>query len=438
MATIVWTSPRGKAEAYVELLTTAQQAEPAQAKLLTTDDVLGSPTSPDPGAPLTETLDDIEAILEADVPNNRPGYTSRFVWVNPASDRIGSMFAGVEVTAQPAAWLTEADVPPGNNFWWVQYGSAGGSGSGSVTRGGSGTASVPGGGPSGGGARHEWRCSRADIIEALPIFFTNPLGGAPGAAVVTTSISIISGNPGLSGAMNIIAGTRLRHTAGGGGPGLAGTSSGTGGAGAGGGEVGNGGAANFPGAPFDQGGTTVNSTIFNSRGGAPSNTRNTTGASGTSNYAMDGGSGGGSNGNSASIIHAGRSKRGGCGGGHGGSAFLNGGAPSRASDGGNHDVETLGAPWGGGGGPAGVGSGASGGAGPDGSIDEGGQGGGGGMGAQGDSSGTAVGGTGGPGGFPGGGSGGGGGSRSSVLSGTATSGAGFKGADACTILTITL
>lgn len=435
--TLVWTSPRGKPDAYVELLTTAQQAEPAQAQVLTTDDVVGSPTSPEPGEPLTETLDEIEAILEADVPNNKPGYTSRFVWVNAASDRIGTMFAGVEVTAQPAAWLTEADVPPGNNFWWVQYGSGGGSGSGTATRGGSGSANVPGGGPSGGAARHEWRCSRKDIIDALPIFFTIPLGGAPGAAVVTTSLSVVNGNSGVAGAMNVIAGTKMRHTAGGGGPGLAGTSSQTGGAGAGGGEVGNGGSANLPGAPFDQG-PSVSTTTFSSRGGAPANTRTSTGASGVSNYAMDGGSGGGSNGNVAAIIHGGRSKRGGCGGGHGGTSFLSGAAPARASDGGNHDVETLGTPWGGGGGIAGVGSGADGGAGADGSIDEGGQGGGGGMGAQGDSSATAVGGTGGPGGFPGGGSGGGGGSRSSVLSGTATSGAGFKGADAATILTITL
>lgn len=437
MPTLVLTSLRGQPNETLELQCPSRSPELANVKELTTDDIVGSPTSPDPSEPLTETLDEIEAVLDADVINNRPGYVRRFVWVDAASDRIGTEFAGVEVTEAPASWLTEADVPPGNNFWFVQYGSAGGSGSGAACRGGSGSASIWGGGPSGGAARHEWRVSRRDILDALPIFFTTPLGGAGGAALVTTSLSIVNGNPGVAGAMNIISGTRLRHTAGGGGPGAAGTGTASGTAGAGGGEVGNGGGPSSPGAPFDTGPSTSNTT-FTDRGGALANARNTTGSSGTSNYAMDGGSGGGSNTSASSIIHGGRSKRGGCGGGHGGRAFLSGAEPSQASDGGNHDVETLGIPWGGGGGVAGVGRGGPGGAGADGSINEGGQGGGGGMGGLGNTSGTAVGGTGGAGGFPGGGSGGGGGVLSTVLTGTATSGAGFKGNDAATILTITL
>lgn len=433
MPTVVWTSPRGKPEAYVELLTTAQQAEPAQAKTLTTDDVTESPSAPNPGQSLTVTITEIENVLEADVPNDRPGYTSRFVWVNAASDRIGTTFAGVEVTAGPAAWLTEADVPPGNNFWWVQYGSAGGSGSGSASRGASGTAKMGGGGPSGAGARHEWRCSRADIIAALPIFFTYPLGGAPGAAVSTTSISIISGNAGVAGSVNIIQGTGINRRAYGGGPGGAGASGTTGSAGAGGGLLGPGGSTSAAGAPLDAS-AVQNNTTYTNNGGATGNTRNVNGSSGTSNYAINGGSGGGTAGSGTTNTNGGRSKFGGCGGGHGGTySLLSGLQANSASEGGNHDVETTGNPNGGGGGQGGTGDGGLGQDGPDGNVFEGGQGAGGGM-----ASATGNGGAGGRGGFPGGGSGGGGAAFLASAPGSATSGAGRQGADGATILTIEL
>lgn len=429
--TLVWTSPRGKPEAYVELITTAQQAEPAAAKLLTTDDVVGSPTSPDPGVPLTDTLDEIEAILEADVPNNKPGYVARFVWVNAASDRIGTQFCGVEVEAAPLAWMTEADMPPGNNFHWVQYGPAGGSGSGAANRGSSGTARLCGGGPSAGGYRHEWRRSRADIIAALPIFFTTPLGGAPGASVTSNNITTVPGNAGVAGAVNIIQGTGLNERAYGGGPGGGGTGSATGSAGAGGGLMSSGASTAVSGAPLDAS-SAQNNTTYTLHGGAAGNTRGVTGASGVSNYAIHGGAGGGTNGSGTTNTNGGRSKYGGCGGGHGGAySLLSGIANGSASEGGNHDVETVGNPNGGGGGLGGQTPNAAGQDGPDGNIGEGGQGGGGGM-----SSANGNAGDGGRGGFPGGGSGGGGMAFATVN--IATSGAGKRGGDAATILTIEL
>lgn len=437
MATVVWTSPRGKPEAYVELITTAQQAEPAQAKTLTTDDVVESPTAPNPGQSLTIELTTINNILVADVQNDRPGYVNRFVWVNAASTRIGTTFAGVQVEAAPAAWLTEADVPPGNTFNWVMYGAAAGSGSGCANRGSSGTASFNGGGPSGGGARHEWECSRQDILDSLPVFFDVPLGGLGGDRVVsTTNLLTVNGNPGLAPLSTCsITGTKLSHMAGGGFPGLGGNSGTTGAAGSGGGELGNAISSAQGGAPYDLG-PTVGSIAWQLCGGGRSNTRNTTGASGVSYWCKNGGSGGGSNGNGSTIIHGARSKYGACGGGHGGRYTLASAQAIQASDGGNHDTSLTGAPWGGGGGLAGSAPGESGQDGPDGSYHEGGQGGGGGMASNG-VAGNNQGGDGGEGGFPGGGSGGGGASYSPIGQ-NSTSGAGRKGADAAIILTIKL
>jgi len=430
---LVWTSPRGKPEAYVELLTTAQQAEPAQAVLLTTDGVIESPTAPNPGQTLTETLDEIEAVLEADVPNNRPGYVSRFVWANALSDRIGTQFLDVEVTAAPAAWMTEADIPPGNIFNWVQAGPAGGSGSGCANRGSSGTARLGGGGPSGGGYRHAWSCTRKDIIEALPIFFTVPLGGDPGASVSSATIAIVNGNPGVAGSVCIVQGTGLNERAYGGGPGGGGANGSTGSAGAGGGLFSSGATSTVAGAPLDAS-SVQNNTTYTTHGGAGANTRPVNGSSGTSNYALNGGAGGGTAGSGSTNINGGRSKRGGGGGGHGGAySLLSGVALGSASEGGNHDVETIGNPNGGGGGQGGSGPGVDGQDGPDGNALENGQGGGGGM-----STGTGTAGRGGRGGFPGGGSGGGGMGFSPGGGPTAVSGAGRRGGDAAIILTITL
>lgn len=389
-----------------------------------------------PGESLADALDDIENTLFASEENGSPGYVSRFVWVHPNSDRIGTQFAGVEVTAAPVAWLTEADMPPGNDFWWIQYGAAGGSGSGCANRGATGEATLRGGGPSGGGYRHEWRRSRADLIASLPIFFEVPLGGSAGTPVIANGTTTIPGNPGIVGGTNVIAGIKLRETAYGGGPGDGGAEDMTGSAGAGGGLLSAGGSGTEGGIPNDAS-TLTSNTQYWLNGGCPANTRDSVGTSGTSNYGLNGGAGGGSNEDADTLVHGGRSKRGGCGGGHGGRYSLDTGlVAASASEGGNHEVEAIGNPNGGGGGEPGTSNGESGHAGADGSVTEGGEGGGGGFAGEGASSGTAVGGRGGAGGFPAGGSGGGGPGYSSGASGTATSGAGFKGGDGATILTI--
>lgn len=402
-----------------------------------------------PGTTLTDVLDIIDDAGVAVPPGypppdsggsapdtaGRPGYVSRRGYVNAASLKIGTTFAGVVLEAAPVAWLTERDLPPGGEFEFRQFGPASGGGSGCACRGASGTASFNGGGPSGGGALNIWRVSRAALIAALPIFFNVPLGGAGGVPVVSNAITETDGNPGTSATINSVLGTGLVETAGAGTAGLGGASTTTGAAGSGGGTLGNGISNTQGGAPYDQG-VTVASTAFNLFGGARSNTRNTTGASGVSQYAIWGGAGGGSNGNSSTIVYGGRSKYGGGGGGHGGRYSLVGGLIAQVGEGGNHDVNTVGIPWGGGGGTAGSTSGQSGGNGADGNESRCGEGGGGGMAAFGSTSGTAIGGNGGDGGFPGGGAGGGGTGFSNGLSGqVATSGRGGKGGDSLTLVT---
>lgn len=359
------------------------------------------------------------------------GYYQRFGWVHASSSRLGTQFANTTLTVAPVAWLTADDIPPGNTFTFVQYGSGGGSGSGCANKGSPGTSAFNGGGPSGGAYRHEWTCSRQDLIDALPIFFTVPLGGLGGApALASVNLSTVNGNPGLAGSVCQILGTNLRHTAGGGALGAGGALNNTGAAGVGGGMISTGFANTVPGFPTDTSSTVI-ATTWSIFGGCPVNTRSSTGSQGVMNYGINSGSGGGSNTNVTIIVHGGRTLRGACGGGHGGRYNQVGAVVELASEGGNHDVYTIGNPGGGGGGPAGVGQGGDGGDGPDGTVNEGGQGGGGGMAA----GNNTQGGDGGRGGFPGGGSGGGGGVWTS-LPNNALSGAGRDGGDGLIILTI--
>jgi hypothetical protein len=431
---LVYTTELGGDPNIVELVTTSQNVARPLLQELTTDIVTESPTAPNPGGSLTTTLQIIEEILVAT--DAQPGYRARFAWVNAASSRIGTTFAGVEVEAAPLVWTDPIQIPPGNRFEWRQTGAGGGSGSGCATRGASGTASLRGGGPSGGAAMNVWECTRADLIAALPIDFTTPLGGLGGASVSGTNIGVTPGNSGANGAANVISGVGLSQIAGGGGLGGAGGSSTTGAAGAGGGTVSSAAGAT-PGAPADVG-PNQGQITFNSRGGCVANSHGSV-SSGVLPMNICGGAGGGSNTNGSLIIHGGRSKFGGCGGGHGGAYSLQNGLTSPGSEGGNHDVTITGVPWGGGGGTAGLTNGESGGDGADGNVFEAGQGGGGGSGASGATAGSAIGGHGGRGGFPGGGSGGGGTGFSSGPSGqNATSGAGRDGGDALTLLTVLL
>lgn len=438
MPVLVYTTNVGDNPSYLSVVTPHTVVQ-ALLQLLSTDIVVGSPDSPFPGQSLSETLTTILNILIATDANGRPGYVARYGWVNAASSRLGSMFAGVQLEAAPVLWTDPIHIPPGNVFDFRQWGSAGGSGSGAACRSGTGSASIGGGGPSGGAAMNRWVCTRADLIAALPISFATPLGGAGGASIVSTTISITNGNPGLIGGMNSILGTGLAYFAGGGFQGAGGTSSGAGhgAAGGGGGQLGNAISASQGGAPYETP-PTVGSVVFYQRGGPPANSRPTSGASGVSNWAVWSGAGGGSSGGTNSTTYGGRSRYGGCGGAQGGRTNLSGAAGVGAGEGGNHDTSLAAAPWGGGGGAAGTGNGGDGGDGPDGSVDEGGQGGGGGNAGSGNTVESARGGDGGRGGFPGGGSGGGGGSYSSTPTANSISGAGRPGGDGLTLLTVLL
>lgn len=415
---------------------------------LTTDTIINTSSLGDEGSSLTVLFDLIDGAGTALPPGypptpsgdsspataGRPGFVSRVAYVNAASDRIGTTFAGVTVEAAPASWTTEEEIPPGGFFIFAQFGSAGGSGSGSANRGGSGGAQF-GGGPSGGGALNLWSATRAELIAQLPIVFTAPLGGLGGASVTGTSSSTTVGNPGAPGVNCVVSGAQgLLEIAGAGLFGTGGTASSTGDAGSGGGRYGAGIGTTQGGPPFDQG-ATVNNTTYNLYGGARSNTRASNASSGISQWSIWGGAGGGSNGNQSLTINGGRSQYGGSGGGHGGRITI---TPSitQVSAGGSHDVTLLGtAPGGGGGGAAGSGNGGAGGDGDDGSALQGGEGGGGGQAAVGATAETCVGGTGGAGGFPGGGSGGGGAALSTNVAVNSLSGPGRKGADGAIIIT---
>jgi hypothetical protein len=439
MPVLVYTSTVGADPNFVDLVSPQQSVIRTLLQLLTTDLVVESGDAPNPGQSLSETLTQIMNILIAG--DTSPGYVARYGYVNAASARLGTMFAGVQLQAAPLIWTDPLHIPPGNVFDWRQWGSAGGSGAGAACRSGSGSASIGGGGPSGGGAMNRWVCTRADLIAALPIAFVTPLGGAGAAQTNGNSVSITSGANGLIGALNSIIGVRLQQTAGGGYFGTGGTGSGAGAgtAGAGGGMLSNATSLSTAGgAPWDSG-PTISNTIYWQRGGAPANSRSSAGASGTCNWSVWGGAGGGSSGGTNSLTHGGRSRYGGSGGGQGGRSNLNNTVtlPS-AGEGGNHDISPGVTPWGGGGGTAGNTANEDGGDGPDGSIDEGGQGGGGGGPGAGNSSSTARGGHGGRGGFPGGGSGGGGGSYSSTAAVNAIGGSGQPGADGLTVLTVLL
>jgi hypothetical protein len=364
-----------------------------------------------------------------------PGYISRHAFVNAVSSHVGEDFAGVVIEAGPAIWTTAAQIPPGNWFEFVQTGSGGGAGSGCADRGSVGTFSIRGGAGGGGGAINLWTISRAALIAALPISFVYPLGGTGGASIVSTSGTVVglSGSPGSTCS---VSGTGLLEQAGGGFNGVGGNGSTTGTAGGGGGRLGDGGT--LGGLPVDTSAAGAN-VIYNFQGGAAPNGRDSTGASGNSQYSFYGGSGGGSNLNTNSIVHAGRSKYGACGGGHGGRVAVNTALGTflllENSEGGNHAIQTLGNPNGGGGGTAATLAGGAGGDGADGNEGRGGEGGGGGKAATDTTDAGSIGGAGGIGGFPGGGGGGGAAGYRQTAAGQAQSGAGGHGEDGLILVT---
>ena len=114
------------------------------------------------------------------------GYLSRVGFVNGASSRVGTTFAGVQLQASPLVWTTAAQIPLGNWFMIILWG-AGGPGSGGSS------ATVGAGYPGGGGCRRVLIVPRALLIALLPIAITIPLG--PAGSAGTNAVNGIAATP---------------------------------------------------------------------------------------------------------------------------------------------------------------------------------------------------------------------------------------------------
>jgi hypothetical protein len=116
---------------------------------LDTDDIAN--TSNVAGASCSDALDTLlELIAET---GTGPGYTARFGFVNAASAKIGTTFAGVVLQAT-TTWNNAAQVPPGNVFTWDLWASAGGACGGKASF--TGSALNATGAPSAGSAHRRW------------------------------------------------------------------------------------------------------------------------------------------------------------------------------------------------------------------------------------------------------------------------------------------
>lgn len=347
-----------------------------------------------------------------------PGYLSRRVFVNAASTKIGTTFAGV-VCEAAVTLTTAADLGAGNWFLVVCWGGGGAGANGNMANPSNSTGS---GGGGGGGARRARIFSRAEAIAQLPIVIAAGLGAAPPARVTTVNTTQASNQ---GGSANF--GT-LCSAFGGGGGFLNGGTSSIAGCGGGHGLPGPNGAAA---GPLTGGGNNVATASGVGGSGAGAST-----ADGL--FAMGGGGAAGGGGQTGGL---GVSKAGGVGdegGGGGGGGGTIGALQTLANSiaggiGGASSPTLLAISSTGGGGTAGA-AGLPGGAGGDGadaaSPEWSGAGGGGGGGSPVTSS---IGGPGGKGGFPAGGGGAGGSTHG--VAGTATAGIGGTGGDCCVMLT---
>lgn len=474
MVTRVYTAPRANEGDYTELHNTGRQPQPALAKELTAADIGGLPASIAAlqaeidaaelqisalqtqvnaldssdianasgvtGANVTAALDDLQAQIVAEA--SQPGYIARFGYVNAASAKLGTTFAGVTLIAA-VTWNTPTDVPPGNTFTWDLWGASGGAVGGKASL--TGSALNAHGAPSAGSAHRRFTCSRADILAALPLVLTAPLGGsgsvgaqrvpadgsgttiplAPSNGAAATVGSLASAFPGGAGFRDPSTAPSTRAGSSGGGT-LSAGGQGTSTAIVAGGN---------PGAP-PAGGT--------GEGGA-----GCTGLSGGGNGASGAEHGGASctaSGTAATTFQpGGTSAYGGSAGGWGAAfntgstAATNAGAGGGPAGGGAAGISAVATA------PANV-TGGNGGMGPDGTLFRGAAGGGGGGSAKLGSvdalnGGNCIGGNGGDGSFPGGGAGGGGDAAwggSAAPAGTVVRGGnGGKGGDALILLTIT-
>lgn len=349
------------------------------------------------------------------------GFLSRLVFVNAASAAIGTTFGGVTCEAA-VTWTTAADVPDGNviGFWGTGAGGGGASGHAGNDVG------APGGAGGGGAAAPlELRYPRAEVIAALPVTFTCPLGAAGGAG---GSGSPFNGNPGAAGGVASAGGL---YTAGGGGGGNAPTAFSAQPGGGGGGALTSGPAGTTAAAGNITGGDPGGSTAAANTGfgGAGAST-------GASFHAAYGGAAGATAVDLAGTRVTGASSWHGCGGGGaGGAGGVGGPSVDQPTAGGVGGSITAG-----GGGAVGTSNinanGTDGSPGPTGVAlrHGGGGGGGGGASARGIGGAAVTGGAGGAGGFPGGG---GGGSGAAVVNSgsTKTALAGGNGGDSVLVVT---
>lgn len=338
------------------------------------------------------------------------GFLSRNVYVNAGSAHVSTTVLGQTAAAAPT-WTTAGDIPAGNRFRVILYAPGVGGNGGCCT---SFSNDMSGGAAGGGGARVERRYSRRELIDALPIAWGLPLGGAGGAGAESAGNGI--GTVGAFPSDDATFGSLLTayHAGRGTSPPEFGGEGGGGGAGVA-GRGGNGDSSGNPG----EGGDPIG-------GGS--------GGGGNNPSLFGGGSGGGL------TLKGGDSVEGGGGGGGTASpgAGTAGGASVRSATGGGggggHDnLRTT--SYGGGVGGARLNPDQAGAAvgtdGADATINQGGMGGGGGDGAVGTA--PVAGMDGGNGGL-GGGGGGGGGSAGSTDSGTNTGGDGGDGGDALGIV----
>ncbi len=379
---------------------------------LTSDDIDNS-SGVDAGAgSVSDALDSLASDISVLQPatGNADGFLSRHVYADAASTRVGTTHLGVTVAAAPN-WTTAAHIPPGDLFRFILYPpGVGGNGGGRADNAAN---AVVGGGTGGGGPRKERWMSRRQVIDALPILWTLPVGGTAGAG--TTGVG---GNPGSRGGApsgpSSIGGLMICYPGGRGAPTALVTRQGGGG---GGGEEGagsdtagtNGGLGGEPFGGLGAAGGN-NPSLFGGGSGA---------GSGKGGNSRDGGSGGGSSGVATAPLAGGDSQRGSTGGGGGGGANA------------GHTVAFAGATGGACLDPPIAGA-AHGQDGADCTLEHGGLGGGGGDCRVGAAAGQ-VGEEGGDGGF-GGGAGGGGGAGASVAAGSNTGAPGGKGGDACGIV----
>lgn len=352
------------------------------------------------------------------------GYLSRHVYVNAASTKIGTTFAGVTVQAV-VTYSVAADVPAGN-ILNVELAGSGGGGSGGNRGTGDGFSGTGGGG----GARRSLWFPRSEVIAALPVVISAALGGNAGVGATTvnlvTTVTCTAGSDGGAAAFG-------SFTAGGGSGGQIGTAAHAGSGG---------GIANAP-TP-----TNVSTAL---PGGAPSVTIGLPGvfldgagtvANGTTSPGLPSVYGGASGGQVASgsenSAAGGRSVYGGGGGGSGRACDNTVGAGAVGADGGGRWTTVTSTGGGGTGGPGTNGAGPPSAASPgnDGNATVNGDGGGGGGSNDGNTSPSMTAGAGGAGGFPGGGGGGGGATRTLLFSArTFVGGNGGKGGDAMVMVT---